>query len=93
MFLIQLIIAETLPCKNMKKSLIEELPKIVAEGRKEVEEILECEYLVGPSPVDSECDFQACENCLDKHEKDHEYEGDCAKGDRHQEYEAEIDPC
>ena len=25
----------------MKKSLIEELPKIVAEGRKEVEEILE----------------------------------------------------
>ena len=63
----------------------------------EVEEILACEYLVGPAPVDSECDFEACENCLDKHEKDHQCEGDCAQGDRHAEYEAEdeieINPC
>ena len=55
----------------------------------EVEELLTCQYLVGPAPVDSECDFEACENCLDKHEKNHQYEGDCAQGDRHQEYEPE----
>src|SRR3990167_6334291 len=41
MFLGQFITEKIQQCKNMKKSLIEELPKIVAEGRKEVEEILE----------------------------------------------------
>src|SRR3990167_2070638 len=74
---------------NRKKEKAEMTIEVCGECKSEVEEILACEYLVGQSPVDSECDFEACENCLDKHTKDHEYEGDCARGDRHQEYEPE----